>query len=55
MLINISEKKLLNKNGLVILHIHINENELHLQNFEIVEEKKCENNDIEESSMEALD
>ncbi len=39
LLIRISEKKLLNKNGLVILHVHINENELHLQNFEIVEEK----------------
>ena len=37
---NIKDKKILDKNGIIIIHRHINEKNISIENFKIVEKKK---------------
>ena len=39
-LVNINDKKILNKNGIIIIHRHKNEKDLFPENFKTIEEKK---------------
>ena len=39
-LVNINDKQILNKNGIIIIHRHKNEKDLFLENYKMIEQKK---------------